>query len=485
MLRHIKFILNNELIEADVNPAAVILDFIRDNQLTGTKEGCKEGDCGACTVLIGELKGGIKGELKNNEVVYKSINSCLFPLGNVHAKHVVTIEGINQPGKELTPIQQAFVEQCASQCGFCTPGFIISLTGYLLSSDNLDATEALYSMDGNICRCTGHNSIIRAAQSITSKFNKLTGHNGSKLEVLTDYGFVPDYFLTIKDRLSKIEKANFHRETNGASSYFVSGGSDLFVQIPDVMMKSTVSFLYDNPEINFIREENGLIFIGSTSTVNEVLNSKIMLKYFPSLFNFIELFGSLPIRNSATIGGNLNNASPIGDMTSFFLGLNSTIVLADQNDNQREISMRDYYLSYKKTARNGDEYMKYLYFKIPNKKYFFNFEKVSKRTYLDIASVNSTMLIEMNGEVINDVHISAGGVSAIPLYLKKTREYLLNKNLSADVIKEAIEISQTEITPISDARGAAEYKKLLCKRLIYSHFVKLFPELISIKETVE
>lgn len=477
MLRTIKFILNNELIEADVNPAAVILDFIRDNNLTGTKEGCKEGDCGACTVLIGELK--------NDEVEYKSINSCLFPLGNVHGKHVVTIEGINQPGKELTPIQEAFVEYGASQCGFCTPGFIISLTGYLISSESLDAKEAVYSMDGNICRCTGHNSIIRAAEKITSNFGNLSGANGTKLKVLADKKFIPQYFLTIKNRLSKIEKAEFHRETNGASSYFVSGGSDLFVQIPDVMMKSTIRFLYDNPEIKFIREENGNILIGSTSTVNEVLNSKIMLKYFPSLFNYIELFGSLPIRNSATIGGNLNNASPIGDMTSFFLGLNSTIVLADEKDNQREIPMRDYYLSYKKTARNGDEYMKYLYFKIPSKPYYFNFEKVSKRTFLDIASVNTTMLIEMEDEIVKDVHISAGGVSAIPLYLKKTREFLLNKNLSIDLINEAIEISLNEIAPISDARGAAEYKKLLCKRLLYSHFIKLFPELVSIKDTVE
>jgi xanthine dehydrogenase small subunit len=480
MVRNIKFILNNELVEAEVNPAAVILDFIRDYHLTGTKEGCKEGDCGACTVLVGELQRG----LNNNEVVYKSINSCLFPLGNVHGKHIVTIEGVNQPGKALTPIQQAFVEEGASQCGFCTPGFIISLTGYLISSDSLVAKEALYSMDGNICRCTGHNSIIRAAEKITSGFGAIENTNGTKMKFLTDNKFLPEYFLTIKERLSKIEKAEFHRETQDSSSYFVSGGSDLFVQIPDLMMNANVKFLYDSPEIKFIKEENGYILIGSTSTVNDVLNSKIMLKYFPSLFGFIELFGSLPIRNSATIGGNLNNASPIGDMTSFFLGLNSTVVLADPDDNQREIPLCDYYLSYKKTARNGDEYMKYLYFKIPLGRYYFNFEKVSKRTYLDIASVNSTILIETDGDIINDVHISAGGVFATPLYLRKTREFLLSKSLSIETIKGAVEISETEIAPISDARGEADYKKLLLKRLIFSHFIKLFPELISIKDTV-
>lgn len=477
MQRNIKFILNNELIEADVNPAAVILDFIRDNHLTATKEGCKEGDCGACTVLIGELK--------NNEVVYKSINSCLFPMGNIHGKHVVTVEGINQPGKELTPIQKAFVEEGASQCGFCTPGFIISLTGYLITSDSLDAKEALYAMDGNICRCTGHNSIIRAAERITSGFGSLANANGTKMKVLADNKFIPEYFLTIKDRLTKIDKPEIHKEgSNAASNYFVSGGSDLFVQIPDVMMKSNIKFLYDIPEIKFIREENGNILIGSTSTVNDVLNSKIMQKHFPSLFEFIELFGSLPIRNSATIGGNLNNASPIGDMTSFFMGLNSTVVLADQNDKEREIPLKDYYLSYKKTDRKADEYMKYLYFKIPTKPFHFNFEKVSKRTYLDIASVNSTMLIEMDGNVISDVHISGGGVFATPLYLKKTREFLLNKSLSVEVIKEAAEVSQSEIAPISDARGEADYKKLLLKRLILSHFIKLFPKVISIKDTV-
>jgi len=198
-----------------------------------------------------------------------------------------------------------------------------------------------------------------------------------------------------------------------------------------------------------------------------------------------EFFGSGAIRNSATIGGNLNNASPIGDMTSCFLGLNSTVVLAEETDNQREIAMKDYYLSYKKTARNTDEYMKFLYFKIPTKPYHFNFEKVSKRTYLDIASVNSTILIEMDGDVIGDIHISAGGVSAIPLYLHKTREYLLNKTITINTVKEAAEIAMTEIAPISDARGTSDYKKLMLKRFIFAHFIKSFPEIISIKDTIE
>jgi len=478
MTQKIKFILNNELIEADVNPAAVVLDYIRDNHLTGTKEGCKEGDCGACTVLVGELK--------NNEVNYISVNSCLFPLGNIQGKHVVTIEGINPEGKNLTPIQNAFVEEGASQCGFCTPGFIISLTGYLLSTEDINAKDALYSMDGNICRCTGHNSIIRAAEKVIGSFGDDVNSNGTKLKSLIDNKFIPEYFSTIKDRLKDTEVKHSIREIGeDVPSYFVCGGSDLFVQIPDTMLSANVKFLYDTPELKFIREENGNVLIGSTSTVNEICHSKIMMKHFPQLFNCLELFGSVPIRNSATLGGNLNNASPIGDMTSFFLGLNSTIVLADGEDNQREIPMKDYYLSYKKTARNVDEYMKYLFFKIPSKPYHFNFEKVSKRTYLDIASVNSTMLIEMNGNIIDDIHISAGGVSAIPLYLRKTRENLLNKEVTVDNIKEAAEIAMTEIAPISDARGAADYKKLMLKRFIFSHFIKSFPEIISIKDTIE
>ncbi len=478
MNRKINFILNNELVEIEINPSTVLLDFIRSLRLTGTKEGCKEGDCGACTVLTGELT--------ENQVVYRSVNSCLIPLQNISGKHVVTIEGLNQKNKELNPIQKSFAECGASQCGFCTPGFIVSLTGYFLNEGKLNHNNVLDSMDGNICRCTGHNSIIRAAGLISEKF-KINDNNSnrSSLKFLIGNKIIPEYFDSIKERLQKIHtNENISTVLSGSEvKYFIAGGTDLFVQKPGEMLYSDVVFLEEKNNNKKINIADGYCHIGSTATVTDILESEIINKIFPDVSNFAELFGSTPIRNSATIGGNINNASPIGDMTAFFMALNSNVVLSDGN-NKREIPLSKYYKRYKVTDRKPDEYMESINFKIPEGNYFFNFEKVSKRIYLDIASVNTAVLFYMKGEIITDIHLSAGGVSAVPVYLFKTRDYLKGKFLNTENLREAVSVSSEEISPISDARGSAEYKSLLLSRLIYTHFITLFPDLIELSETL-
>ena len=477
----INFILNNETISADVNPAVVVLDYIRKNEhLTGTKEGCKEGDCGACTVLVGELK--------NDKVVYKSINSCLYPLGNVNGKHVVTIEGFNLTGssveRNLNAIQEEFLKEGASQCGFCTPGFIVSLNGYFLTNETRDLEGAIDSMDGNICRCTGHNSIIRSAENVISKFKDV----GNSLDELIKSNLVPEYFNSIEERLAKIKssKASTNGQANGnagGSTFYVGGGSDLFVQKPELMIDSNIKFLNNITDLSFVKVVNGICKMGSTTTVTDILNSKEISGPLKNLKKFIELFGSTPIRNSATIGGNINNGSPIGDMTAFFMALNSTVVLTNGLE-LRRIPLKEYYTGYKATQRKPSEYMHSLEFKLPVGNYFYNFEKVSKRTFLDIASVNSGILINFEDNIISDIHISAGGVFATPLYLKNTVEYLKGKELNLFTIKEAIAIAEMEIAPISDARGSSDYKKLLLKRLLYAHFITLFPEIINVAETI-
>lgn len=476
MNKKINFILNNELIEIEINPSEVLLDFIRRLKITGAKEGCKEGDCGACTVL--------SGELINDEVIYRSVNSCLIPVMNISGKHVVTIEGLNQENKELNPIQQAFVDCGASQCGFCTPGFIVSLTGHFLNKGKSNNNNVIDSMDGNICRCTGHNSIIRAAEIVSEKF-KFNIKDQNSLKSLIDNKITPEYFRTIKERLQKI---NTNENISSLSSvpkvkYFIAGGTDLFVQRPEEMLFSDVIFLEEKNNLRSINIADGYCQIGSTAVVNDILESEIIRKIFPDISDFAELFGSTPIRNSATIGGNINNASPIGDMTAFFMALNSNVVLSDGKTG-REIPLNKYYKSYKVTERKPGEYMESINFKIPEGNYFFNFEKVSKRTYLDIASVNTAVLFYMKDEIITEIHMSAGGVSAVPFYLFKTCDYLKGKILNAENIKEAVSVAAEEISPISDARGSAEYKSLLLSRLIFTHFITLFPELIELSETL-
>ena len=469
MKNQISFICNNETVEDLVHPGLSLLDYLRKEiRLTGTKEGCREGDCGACTVLIGELNG--------SAVKYHSVNSCLFPIGDANGKHIVTIEGLR--GKNLSIVQQSFINEWASQCGFCTPGFIVSLTGYFLSSEKFDIDEAVESMDGNICRCTGHSSIIRAAKQSTEIISSRISNHTDHINALIKTGLIPSYFNEIPQKLKDIRTNQLAESEKISPAFYISGGTDLFVQKWEDILNSDVKLSSSNGVSSEIKVENGKCIIGARTTVSDFMNSKIVSEHIPSLKDSLKLFGSLPIRNRATLGGNIVNASPIADMTNILLALNSTIHL----NSKRTLLLKDLYKGYKTLDLNKDELIESISFDQPAKNSFFNFEKVSQRTYLDIASANSSIYLEINDDSISKVHISAGGVSPIPLYLSKTSEFLLSKRINYANISEAIEIAMSEISPITDARGTSEYKSLLLRQLIFAHFIKLFPEKISIKE---
>jgi len=468
----LKFICNNSEVGTSVHPGLSLLDFLRKElRLTGTKEGCREGDCGACTVLIGELNGkGIK---------YKSVNSCLFPVGDANGKHIVTIEGLN--GTDFSIVQKSFIQEGASQCGFCTPGFIVSLTGYYLSNERFEINNAIESMDGNVCRCTGHQSIINAAKKSTDVLSSNISNHTDHINALIKAGLLPEYFSGIPGRLKKIKKEKPESEKKLPSKFYISGGTDLYVQRWEDILKNNVKLLSSNGISKGIKEKNGTCIIGAATTVTDLIESKIFSKHFPGLKEQLKLFGSLPIRNRATVGGNIVNASPIADITNILIALNATVHLTSSNG-KRKILLKDFYKGYKTLDLNKDELVDYVSFKLPAKNSYFNFEKVSQRTYLDIASVNSSIYLEVEGEKILFVNISAGGVAPIPLYLNDTSEFLKGKTISVENIKEAATISQTEISPITDARGSAEYKALLLRQLIFAHFITLFPDKVKMKE---
>ncbi|HET55043.1 MAG TPA: (2Fe-2S)-binding protein [Ignavibacteria bacterium] len=467
--KNLSFILNDVEINIKVNPSLPLLDYIRkEKHLTGTKEVCKEGDCGACAVLFGEVI--------DNKLNYKTITSCIYPIGNCNGKHIVTIEGINK--QELLLHQKAFVDENASQCGFCTPGFIISFTCYLLNNEKYNLDDAINSIAGNICRCTGYHSIERAMDTVIKELQ--TKNELDKIDYLIQQNIIPEYFKEIKKRLINL---SLPQETiPDKSAIFIGGGSDLFVQKPDDLLEEEV-YLITERKLNYIRESNSIIKIGSGTTFEEIKQSEILNKFFPSLKNDVDLIASLPVRNVATVGGNLSNASPIGDITIILLSLNANLTLSD-GEQERNLPLKEFYLDYKKLNKQKIEFIKEVSFHIPPKKFYFNFEKVSKRTYLDIASVNSAILIEVDNDKIISASISAGGVAPIPKLLVQTNNYLKGKKISIDIIDEALQITQSEISPISDVRGSAEYKRLLLNQLIKSHFLKLFPQKIFENELV-
>ena len=460
----IEFILNETRVVTDTPHAAVLLDFIRkEKKLTGTKEGCREGDCGACTILLGEVR--------NANVKYRSVNSCLMPLGDVHGKHVVTVEAFNQ--SELSPVQAAIAAEGGTQCGFCTPGFVVSMTGYFLNNKKQNLDDAIDSLGGNICRCTGYAGIIRAIEKSIASYARKTSHK-NHLEKLIEAGFIPYYFKSIKAELSKIKK---RKAGPSGAKYFVGGGTDLYVQQWETVSQSSANFSSEKIS-DEIELSDGKIKIGGAATVQQIIESPIIRKYIHKLHSNLELFGSLPIRNRATIAGNIVNASPIGDLSNILIVLNADLHMK-RGKIKRSLPIRNFYKAYKSVDRKKDESIEWITFGVPQKGVQFNFEKVSKRTFLDIASVNSSIFIETKRNKIIAAGISAGGVAPIPLYLKDASSYLKDKLITTSVVKSAVEIALKEISPISDARGSAKYKSLLLRQLIFAHFIVLFPQQID------
>ncbi len=481
----IKFILNEQTTETDLPPGMTVLDFVRyQKDLKGTKIGCREGDCGACTILVGELAG--------DKLNYRSMTSCLMPLANAYGKHIVTVEGINRPDGSLTNVQQAMVDESGTQCGFCTVGFVMSLTGFCIDDTPKTCEAAVSSVDGNICRCTGYKSIERAACGISERLAVSSEQSNEYLELALKNNIVPDYFSGIKNRLLEFKETNSSLNIHNSSFRPVAGGTDLYVQRPEEMAETSGNYVFDNSDLRRITENETHVEVGASAVVTDLMVSPIFQKLFPDLYKHLKLVSSTPIRNMATLAGNFVNASPIGDMTAWFLALDAEIELSAQGGNatvmerapvasaaaasglntSRWFLLKDLYLGYKQLAKTEDEFITNIRFR----KDFthFNFEKVCKRTYLDIASVNTAISLRVEESIISDAHVSAGGVAPTPLYLTKTSGHLRGKEINETTIAEANEIIQTEISPISDVRGSEAYKRLLLRQLFTAHFVELF-----------
>lgn len=464
----IQFILNEKLISTQLKPGTVLLDFIRyQQQLTGTKIGCREGDCGACTVLVGEMTDG--------NVRYRSVTSCLYPLGKADGKHIVTIEGLNY--KDLTPVQEAMAAESATQCGFCTSGFVVSLSGHCLQNSSASPSSSLASIDGNICRCTGYKSIEKAALRLHELLE--TRKLESPLTFAIRNKIVPEYFKEIASRLNALKKERRPALSALASEgihYLVGGGTDLYVQKHDEMHQADVRFLDQESDAAAVQQEGEFGIIRAGATITDLAESDLMKTWIPDFPEIIKLVSSTPIRNMATLAGNFVNASPIGDFTILFLALDTAIVLVSQ-EGKRSISLRNFYKGYKQLNKREDEQISEIRFRIPEQNEKLSFEKISKRTWLDIASVNSALRIRTQQSKILDAHLSAGGLGPIPLYLKASSDFLKGKTMNEELVHQVVEMAGKEISPISDTRGSVDYKRLLLRQQLRCHFLKLAPEL--------
>jgi xanthine dehydrogenase small subunit len=457
MSRLISFVLNASTVTFDVPAGRPLLDVIRrDADLKGTKHACREGDCGSCVVLVGEPTGGA--------VRYRAVTSCLMPVAAASGCHIITIEGLD-PGR-IGPLQRPFVDEGASQCGFCTPGFLVSLAGHLLNCTTWDIGPAFNSLAGNICRCTGYASIQRATARILETLRHRVDLDEPRFAALVREGFLPSVLRDARALALGLEPST---DTHGVDRP-VAGGTDLYVQRPDDFSFADVALVPTRR--GGIRIEGGEIVFAGSATAEDMKRSRELAAELGDMTGAMDLMGSLPIRERATIAGNFVNASPIGDMTAMFMALDAELELVGDGG-RRALPLRNFYLGYKSLDLRPGELIDSIRIK-RRPGLLFNFEKVSKRTHLDIASVNTAAALRLENGVIVEAGLSAGGVAPVPLALVGTEALLIGRSPDAETAWAAAHSAAAEAKPIDDVRGSAVYKRLLLRQLVLAHFQVIF-----------
>jgi len=460
--------------ELSLFPGRSVLDLLRkDLGLYGTKEGCREGECGACTVILGRIP----------KIAYRPMPACLMPAGQLNNTHLVTIEGLQ--GERPNRLQQAFINQGATQCGFCTPGFIVSLTGYLLEERTVTVQGAVDALDGNFCRCTGYGAIRRAVEEAVEP---LLGKVPS-LQGLIELDLLPAYFAGIPQRLATLRRKSLGDSPDLTAERFeenrplIAGGTDLYVQRGDALNKSAPRFLI--PESEPIRVREGMIEIPASATMEQLRRDPHFIAQYPRWREKLLVIASHILRNRATLGGNLVNASPIADCAVLLLALDAQIQLVSSEGARRRFPLREFFLRYKELDLKNDELVESLLVTKQDKAQLWNYAKVSKRERLDIAGCNSAAVFTVNNGAFDSVGLALGGVAPIPFTARRTIAWLREKPLTKETFLGSMKVLQEEISPIDDVRGSAEYKRRLASALMADHYLHCFSDICSYDDFVK
>lgn len=472
MKKTINFFLNGTEKEISVGAETTVLELLRGSFiLNGIKEGCGEGDCGACTVVIGEVV--------NGKVHYKSAAGCLYLAAKLEGKHLITIEGMADKEK-LHPIQQAILEAHATQCGFCTPGVSLSILALYLENENPTKEEFRRYLEGNLCRCTGYASIKKVPEYLNDliidmadiRMKYLSAVEKKQLEfrkedILIDNGEKAYYSPVTEAGLT--EFLGGHPEyRQGTGIRFLNGGSDIVVGIKK--RNQHFRLLIDLSRLEKLQElrtDNGTLKIGGGVTLARIINET--REIFPELADTILRMCSEQVRSLATMSGNIVNASPVADTVPLLMAIGAEIILMS-TEGTRAVPIKDFFHGYKNTENRPDEWVSSV--SIPLGEYnFIHFEKVSKRRDVDISSVNSALALQVEDGIIRKAGAACGGVGATTLYMKETSEFLTGKGMCEDTFYKSFAVIDKEASPISDVRGSAEYRKALLQNLLIKHYL--------------
>lgn len=482
-----RFTINGVQREFGLQPShTTALDWLRANRLTGAKEGCGEGECGACAILLAQTD-------RNGGTNWTAVNSCLVPMATLDGQELVTSEGLGTPEK-MHPVQAVMAQAGGSQCGFCTPGFVCSMASEFYRKDRAPvpgavseaaAVEAshgecgangfdLHALSGNLCRCTGYRPIRDAAYSLGPAPDEDLARRRDTP--------APDYRQT---RLTRSD-GQFVRATTieqvcallaeTPAAVLVAGSTDWGVDVNLRARRAPLVIAIDRiPELDVIELRSDEVEIGAAVPLSEI--EKMLDGKVPLLAQLIPQFASRLIRNRATLGGNLGTGSPIGDSTPALLALEAKIVLVSASG-ERVLPLSDYFTGYRKTLKEPGELIKSVRIPLPLSN-LTAFHKIAKRRFDDISSVAIAFSLQLDAQVITKARIGLGGVAATPLRAHATEEFLTGKPWTQDTLTRAAALLGAEGTPMSDHRASSHYRSMM----LSNSLLKLYTEHAASKET--
>jgi len=465
----IRFRLNDQTVTLRKLPATqTLLDFLRlDRKLTGSKEGCAEGDCGACTVLVGRLRG--------DELVYEAATACILFTGSLDGCHVVTIEHLAKADGTLHPVQQAMVDLHGSQCGFCTPGFVMSLYGLWMEKSNPTRAEIDRALQGNLCRCTGYAPIVRAGMAVSG------------------YGKVENDPL-VAERETVLAQLKEWRDGTTADV-----GEDTDRTIVPAMTRDLATAFSENPEATivagatdvglwvtkFMRHIGPLIHINHLEELQEITEGEkgltlgagvtytaampVLTKHFPQMAELLDRLGGAQVRNMGTIGGNIANGSPIGDSPPPLIVLGSTITLNNGGE-QRTLPLEDFFMAYGKQDRAPGEFVESIDVPFLPEGEQFAVYKISKRRDEDISALCGAFRLKVEDGVVASARIAFGGMAATPKRASAVEKTLIGQPWTEETALAALPAFAEVFQPITDMRASADYRLLSAQNLLRRFF---------------
>ncbi|CAN7545640.1 xanthine dehydrogenase small subunit [Pseudoduganella sp. LjRoot289] len=445
-----------------VSPTQTVLQHLREDlHCTGTKEGCAEGDCGACTVVVGTLVDG--------QVELKSVNSCIQFTPTLDGKALFTVEDLQQPDGALHPVQQALVECHGSQCGFCTPGFAMSLWGMYLKNDAQPCArkEVDDALSGNLCRCTGYRPIIEAAQRMTEL-----------PKVAFDRAALAQQLEALKrDKLAtySVGERHFHAprtleeltalRASRPSALLLAGSTDVGLWVTKQMRElNDIIYLGHVDVLKTVSDDGGMLEIGAGVSLNDAYAA--LCRHYPEqLGEMWQRFASLPIRNAGTLGGNVANGSPIGDSMPWMIALGSEVVLRGPAG-PRTLALDAFYLDYQKKDLQPGEFVQSVRVPLPRAGVQFRTYKLAKRFDQDISAVCAAFAFALDGETVREARIAFGGMAATPKRAALAEAALNGKPWSEANLAVAMDLLAQDYKPLSDMRASSTYRMKTAQNLL-------------------